>query len=364
MNDNNMNNVDTVSTPPKKKHTGLIVGIIVAVFVVLIGGIVGFLVFLKPMLDNGSSSGSNEEEKEELTWTEIYTKYFKKNLEDDYSLALIDLNDDDVPEAIVKESYKSKSIYTIKNDKVKEISLPDSGEFDLLYNIEDDKEEWYYIDLTFGSGYEFNKKNAYYNVNDIIKKLELTSPELYSSSEANKKFVSLGANIHYDLTDEDSVSKTIKSLSKSLDDNYTVLKTSKEAKKEYENKYTGTTTLSCVSEETDNGSFSSAISYDFIYINGRLNNINLGFDLKFQSSLDENSINNMINAMKNSLGSDYSFDVQKIDNSHYKMIANVSAETFAKSQGISFDSSDFDVSTIETMKDTMERSGDTSCVVK
>ncbi len=352
--DNNLNGVPVAPqpapVPAKKSHVGLIIGLVVLLLVVVGGFLAAFFLYIKPNFIDGGGS-SSEEKEEEKTWSEIYASYLKKELdEDEAEIAFIDFDNDDTPEMIVSVDSRIQEIDYIKKNKVNTIAVKKSGEVDLLYNKDTEKEEWYLVDTSYGS-------NTYYSLKDTVKDEGLAAPEMFTSeAAAKKKYASLVAEVKYEEVTGKTASKVAKSLAK--EDGYKTGKSVSDIKKEIE-EANKEHKIVCIDKQTDG----STLTYNLTFKQNLLSDVEIVLDIDAAEVLSKEDEQKVKDNLAQTFGSSTSsITVENTSGKHYKVTVQFTIDKFieysqinVKKEELTFESRDDFVKSFEN--------GGTTCKV-
>ncbi len=347
------NNVQAVApAPAKKSHVGLIIGLVVALLVVIGGFLAAFFLWIKPTYIDGASSG-NTEEKEEKTTAEIYGSYLKKNYKDDeIEISFVDFNNDDTPEMIVRKSGTVLEIATLnEKNKVEGITSSLKGDIDLLYDVANDKEKWFFV-------YEGYSTSELYDLKTVLEEGKFDSGISISNSELVTKYPSLDAKITYEDVDSDSFSKTAKSMLKE-EKNYKVNKTVADVKKELEEKKDHK--IICTGK-VDTADSSATMKYEFSFKNNKVSEIKFTFDQDVGMELTTEQQKVFVDSMKENLGSEYNITISKVSGTTYRISATISAADFIRLQELGFSADEFTWEKANEFVTEFESSGNTCTI--
>lgn len=246
LNEQSVNSTPKVETPvvnsqpvqpvKKKSKLGLILGILF--FLALIGGGVAlFFLVIKPnYLDNKDE----DEKKSSSNWQELYIKYLDDVVEEDYSIALIDFDENDIPELIVRNDERSViSLSTVKKGKLQtiEISKPDKviSTIDSLYNADEDDAVWYFyqIDKDDYENDEYFDEIDAINIKELLKESKWSDFEDHSENVDITKIVTLRAAIDFQDVTPDDYKDVLKEIAEEKSKGYALGNTLKSAREYY-----------------------------------------------------------------------------------------------------------------------------------
>lgn len=211
--------------------------IIISLVIILILAIVGIvaLVYISNNDDEKSSKKSSSSNSS-LEWGDVYLKLIndEENFEniDDRKLQLADLNNDKIPECIIMGSksgvgYIAK-VYSIgKNKKaqmLKELNMTNEFELSYMYDIQEEKYDWYAFS---------EKDNSVYTLN-----LELENSTVFSKIDKKENYIEVeikNTSVDFDSSfDKEELEELFKETKENYIDNEEIV--TEEVKEEIEEK--------------------------------------------------------------------------------------------------------------------------------
>jgi hypothetical protein len=183
------------------KRVKIAVGVLIVIVVLLL---------LFPLIKGKGTKSLSNKEKEE--YTSLYNKIFDSELDIDegYNISFIDLNDDVIPEMIVKYGKAIYRVYTIRDNKTLEIQGfhidgdidPDyeNGQFKLFFDRKEKKPVWFFL-----------TGEIYYRMNEIIDK-DYYERFYTNSYEINKEYSPMITTIDFKSIHSANVTDIIKEM--------------------------------------------------------------------------------------------------------------------------------------------------------
>jgi len=143
--------------------------------ILILSLIIGMLLSLTGCGDEETDS-KKQTKKKKLEWGDLYIKVLETELEEvdeSVSFGLLDFNNDDIPEMVVKDIDDNYKIYSIKNEKAEEVLVADLEKVTVIYDSE--------IEENYYAYQENNSENIGIITDDFtVKKIDM-------SEEENKK---------------------------------------------------------------------------------------------------------------------------------------------------------------------------------
>lgn len=177
-------NNEPVLPTKKKSKIGLLIGLLMLLIALIGGGIALFFFVIKPNLID-----EKEDKEKKVNWQELYLDYLKEEINENRSIGLVDMNNDNIPELILVEENYIYSISTIKKSKIETYELIRENNIfnyvNYIYNKESDTDGWYL--LTGLVNEEGNDYDETFDIYAIEMKEFLNQEKKWSNKEPHGK---------------------------------------------------------------------------------------------------------------------------------------------------------------------------------